>query len=648
MALRNSKPITFRAKGLSDTRDSTNTFAGAMQALQNYIPSPDTADLWVPRPAALGLTGSGSNPTRWDAFVWGGAAWGGFDNIAGAAQINALLVVGNWVYGMIASTLGTFAGLDYPFAYNLATQTFASISVPGGVASLPTTPATSGDWTPPIMAVIGSRIVLTHPGFSGGANPFFGWLDISSFSDATKTGNTHTSTLIDTLSANVLTAGWQPGMLIIGTGIPADTTIVSIAANGLSLTLSQAATSTNVGVALTVTGGTQAAPLWSSGNTNGSALAKVPVAVFNFNGRAWFAVPGHGTVFSDAGNATQVTNATQALTPNNGLDITAFGGLPFTQSQGGILQALIAFQGDAQMLQITGDITASTLAMNELGIGVGTLAPNTICQTPMGLTFVAPDGVRYIDFIGRVSEPLGFAGKGVLVPFLNAINPSRMCAAYNQDVMRITVQNGNAVGQPVQEYWYHVSRKVWSGPHTFPAALIEAFQGSPDHGFVVAAFDIDAELWSSEVTPTVTSSYTENGMPMTAIFQTSLLPDNQDFAENRVNETLLGASLPAGSVLAVAALNENGVILDSVLVNGPAANPTIWGTFLWGAAPWSAPLDSYQQNDVPWPQPLIFKQVSISITATSLAGMAIGNLYFRYQALGYRMQAMAKTSGGLR
>src|SRR5260221_10807687 len=105
----------------------------------------------------------------------------------------------------------------------------------GGAGARRAPPATTGDWQPPIMQVVGSRVIACHPGFAGGAGSFFGWLDISGFTDNTHTGNTHTSTLVDNLSANVLQAGWQVGMTIPRAGIPANTTIATIAANGLSL-----------------------------------------------------------------------------------------------------------------------------------------------------------------------------------------------------------------------------------------------------------------------------------------------------------------------------------------------------------------------------------------------------------------------------
>jgi hypothetical protein len=67
-------------------------------------------------------------------------------------------------------------------------------------------------------------------------------------------GNTHGNTTIGGLSANVLLGGWQPGMRIADADgdIPPGTTIVAIAADGLSLTLSQAATGSHAGDRLTI------------------------------------------------------------------------------------------------------------------------------------------------------------------------------------------------------------------------------------------------------------------------------------------------------------------------------------------------------------------------------------------------------------
>lgn len=616
MALRRSRPFTFRPRGLSDAVDGTNTFPGAMRQLANLIPAPHTRGIFIPRPASTSLTT--------------------FSSFTTPAQLEALLVVGSLAYGMIASA--RFAGKSEPFAYNLLTNTFLTIS---GVtsASLPATQPTAGDWTPPRMAVIGSRIVATHPGFAGGADPYFGWLDISGLNSTTITGNTTTSsTTVDNLSSNVLQAGWNVGMAFSATGIPAGTTILSIAADGLSVVISQAATATAAGVALTVTGGTPAAPQWAAGNTNGAVpLPSVPVSVAQFNGRAYYAVK-NATVFSDSGNATQVTNATQVLTFQNGLDVTALAGLPLSAQQGGIIQALIAFQGDANMVQITGDPATNNLATNNLNVATGTLAPNTICSTPMGLAFVAPDGVRIIDFLARVGDPIGAFGQGVVVPFLNAINPSRMCAAFNQNVLRLSVQNGAAINQPVQEYWLDFGLKIWTGPHSFPSALIQPWASPSKSTFVLAASGINAQLWKSDPIVTSSSIYTENGAAMTFGYQTVLLPDNQAMAENAVVETAAALALPNNSTITIQALDENGNSLDQIVMSGPSVAPPIWGAVNWGSFVWGGSASILMQRQIPWTQPLVFKQMSLTITGESMSSLAIGDLFLRYEILGYLIQ----------
>ena len=620
MALR-GRPYTFRAQGLTDAIDGSNTFQGSMLTLKDLIFSSKTKNQLVPRPASIKLT----------TFV----------GVAGTPTvINALLQIGDIAYGMVANTSGAYNGLDVPFAYNVATNTFQVISIPRGATSLPATPSAAGDWTPPIMAVVGSRILVTHPGFAGGAGSFFGWLDISGFSDNTHTGDSHTNTTIDNLSANVLQAGWQVGMKIqLSNGdIPANTTIISIASNGLSLVLSQATTGTHAGGTLTVSGGGATTPLWDSGNTNGFALVAVPVSVFNFNGRAYYGTSS-GVQFSDSGVACQITNASQAVTFKNGVNVTALAGLPLSSSQlGGIIQSLIVFQGDANMVQISGDPTTNNFTVNNLGVGVGTLSPLTICQTPLGVAFVSPDGLRVIDFLARVSDPIGYNGDGIAVPFQQAVAPSRMCAAYNQNTLRISVQDGSDIGQPFEEYWLDFTRKTWTGPHSFPAALIQAYQGK-QNSFILAAVGINAELWQSDTISNPNSTYVENGVQMTWDYQTTLWPDSDSVAENTINEALVALQLPPTASVTVIPMDESGLTLDQLTISGLGVGPTVWGSFTWGSAPWGSTGGYLRQYPLNWSQPLVFKQMSLQMSGNSVAGLTIGNFYCRVQPLGYNLQA---------
>lgn len=127
-----------------------------MAALANLIPDPSTKNLWQCRPAAIQL----------NAFT-------GFTT---PTFISCDLVVGNIVYGMVSTARN--AGKDEPFAYNILTNTFTTIS---GVTALntPTSPATTGTWNPPNMALVGSKIIVAHPGFTGSGGAFFGVIDIT-------------------------------------------------------------------------------------------------------------------------------------------------------------------------------------------------------------------------------------------------------------------------------------------------------------------------------------------------------------------------------------------------------------------------------------------------------------------------------------
>lgn len=148
-------PYTFVAKTVSDS-DSDNERTGAMYALTNLVPNQGTKDQWVPRPAAIAFPGTVAQFSP------------GF--------VSAQIVVGNVIYGMVSSALNP--GYDQPFAYNILTDSYIAIS---GILStnVPISPPTTGDWTPPTMDIVGNKVLVTHPGFSGVGQNFFGMITIT-------------------------------------------------------------------------------------------------------------------------------------------------------------------------------------------------------------------------------------------------------------------------------------------------------------------------------------------------------------------------------------------------------------------------------------------------------------------------------------
>lgn len=543
MGLRNSQPIPFQPATVTDALDGSLAPSGSMAALVNLIPDPTTLGLFIPRPASDELTD--------------------FTGFSSPGFISVMHVSGVLVYGMIATAL--VPGYDQPFCYNTETDAFITITGTQDATTLPLSPATSGAWTPPIMELVGTFLVVTHPGFPGGVGAFFGWIDVSN----------------------------------------------------------------------------PAAPVWHAGNTAPNALPSVPVSVAQFNGRAWYAC-GNDLVFSDSLLSTTVTNASQVLTLGDNEDITALAGLPLSSSfVGGVIQALIAFKGATIMYQITGDSTTNDLAQNTLNVATGTNAPNTIVQTTKGLGFISPEGLRIVDFNLIVSDPIGISGMGVSMPFIYAAEPSRMVAAANATVIRISVENGVALGTPFQEWWYDFIRQIWTGPHTFPASMIHAFThaGAGNHAsFIMAPEGITGKLFDSHPVPDLVPSYTENGTALSFEWTTSILPDTNQMAESAQVETTIKMSLPAGiSPVTVTALDENTTVLNSVQI-ASSGSPTIWGAFLWGAAPWRGVPDNYRPRQVPWTEPVVFRMLQISVTGDSINDFRIGTLHNRYEILGYLQQ----------
>lgn len=544
MPARNSRSVTFKATGASDTFDGTNNQPGAMASLSNLIPAPQTKDAWIGRPA--------STPVAQ------------FTDFVTPNRIEALFNNGNRIYGWLQSGLN--AGKSQPFIFDISTGDFVAISGITG-ANTPTSTLNTGDWIPPTIDLVGGYVVLTHPGFDG-ATHFFGWLD--------------------------MTGG----------------------------------------------GGTFAAPAYSSGNTATHALAAVPTAVAQYAGSACFAVnttspQSAAVVFSDAGNPLTVTNANQIITFQNGLAVTALKGMPLgAQITGGIVQSLMVFQGETAITQLLGAPALSNLTTNTLNDVTGTQAPNTICTTPQGMLFAAHDGIRRIDQFANIKPVIGRRGTGITNPFIFAVNPSRMCAAYNEGVYRISVQNGAALNQPVQEWWYHEDDNLWTGPHTFPAVVITA---TPlPHVFTLATAIVPSALWDSACVADTEASFVENGSPMTFVWQTSLWPDNAGVMMNALGQTNVAVQFTAGQNLRVSLFNDYGALLDqTTLVPRSTLESGEWGTMLWGSGVWGETTLPLREVPVLWNQPNVFKQASVQITGVSSYSLKVGNLYAMVEKVPY-------------
>jgi hypothetical protein len=541
MSPRRSEPYSFSPEGLSDALVSTHVFPGACSKLQNLIPDPTTKNLWICRPAATQLTN--------------------FPGFTTPGFISCFKVVGSKVFGMIAT--GRNAGHDEPFCYDLITAAFITVS---GVtaANTPVSPASSGAWVPPQIAVMGRYVIVTHPGFLAGAGIFFGWFDV----------------------------------------------------------------------------GNPAAPVWNAGNTTGTALPYVPQGVAVFNGRAWFAI--NPTLLSTLAPSTYTTDAyslnigstpvTQILTYDDNIAITGLAGLGLFSQSGGVNQSLMIFKDTSNIYQVTGDFaTGFTIARNSLNTATATIAPLAIMSTPDGLAFIAPDGLRLLDYYAKIQHPVGTAGAGVNAPFIFSLTPSRMVGACNASLMRISVQNASKSGAPWEEYWYDLTRKVWSGPHTFVPSSIDVYRQT----FIIAPQGILGSLWQSDVVPNTTSVYTENGTQLAWDFMTTIFPDPGLMSVYSFQETTIDLAVDINmNQFIVSLINPQNAVYDSI-TNSIAGTPPVWDVSIWDTAIWDGSTAGLTPRLVKWTKPNVTSRAQMRIQGSSAAGVKIGDIKFNVEAAPY-------------
>lgn len=157
--------------------------------LQDLIPDPSTKDLWQCRPAALSLISFLAS--GFSSGFSSGFGGGGFNT---PTFIPCFKVIGTRIYGMVSTARNP--GQDEPFCYDIPSQTFVTISGVTG-ANTPASPATSGPWNPPNLDLIGSKLIVAHPGFNGAGNGFFGVIDITNpAAPAWSSGNTAPTALV--------------------------------------------------------------------------------------------------------------------------------------------------------------------------------------------------------------------------------------------------------------------------------------------------------------------------------------------------------------------------------------------------------------------------------------------------------------------
>lgn len=541
MPILQSTPVRFTPRGLTDAFDATDEFPGACRKLANLVFDQFNPEVVVSRP------GVGSGFTSFAGFTTPGF-------------VSIQQTIGNYVFGMVAT--GLTAGHDEPFCWNLTTGAFVTVTgvTAGNAEGRPASPVTSGAWTPPTMAVIGAKIIITHPGYTGAGSNFFGVIDITN----------------------------------------------------------------------------PAAPAYTTANTATNALPSVPTGVANYNNRAYY-ICKNVAYYSDVLVPTTMTNAAQAITVGDSSNLTALSGLPIQTTTAGITAALLAFKSN-QIWQITGDAAVTnSLSLNYLSLNIGTNAPRSLSQTPLGVIFAGPDGPYLVNPLGAVSALTDGqrATPDLRQPFAFSSEPTRVASAFAGNIYRIcipTIVDGVA---GTWDYWFDVFKRRWNGPHSF---VYDCASAAGDY-FVLSSAGATGKLFKSETHTTTSTTFDDNGSGYTVDLKTSSFPKRGDMAMKQVVESTIELSSSGSSATySIASFDDKGNQLDLATIVTPQSGG-LWGSTVWGdGTKWSSSLNPAVTYAINWTKPLVFNRMAIEVTCPAAKSIAIGSFFARYQLTGYLLQ----------
>jgi hypothetical protein len=422
------------------------------------------------------------------------------------------------------------------------------------------------------------------------------------------------------------------------------------------------------------------APSWRSENTAVNGLTSIPQAVANLNNRAYFAVDNLLEYTDILTNPLTRTNADQILTISDPEPINALAGLPVQTTSGGVTQALMAFK-TGQIWQITGDQITQDLAQNFVSLNVGTNAPRSVVQVPYGIYFQSTGGPYFVDLLGTlrlVTHQPGSLEPDIVIPFQNAQTATRSAAAYIASVYRICMPTILRGVQSTNDYWFDERKRRWHGPHTF---AYDCASPTTDGFWILSSYLNPGMLCKSE--PVQTTIFTNNdlGQVLQCRLLTATFPKVGDMAIKQVSESQIELSASGGNVAYMITARDAqgseigfcqiGVIQPIPRWDDPFIhwdNGTVWYiSRLWGGGGLWGPLPSFWGENgnwgdrhsywvdipgsgmlwgtgtraiphtypCPWTVPLVFEKMELEITAQADAAVAIGTFYARYQRTGY-------------
>lgn len=374
--------------------------------------------------------------------------------------------------------------------------------------------------------------------------------------------------------------------------------------------------------------------VWTVQNTATNALPTPPVAVANYNNRAYFACANQ-SFYSDVLAPLTRTNASQIITHGDPTPVIGYSGLPVTTTSGGVIGQLLVFK-PTQIWFVSGDAALGNLTDNYLSLTLGSTAPRSIAQTAQGCYFIGTDGAQIVDQLGVV-KPLSHRSQpaaDVRAPFLNAPVQSRIAGSFATNVFRVCVPTVLQGSNVINDYWFDTIRSRWNGPHTF------AYDCASQLGsyFLLSGPVTGANLFASTPYQNPNSVFQDNGVQLAFEWKSSDFPKTMHVNGAQIVESTqeFGAS-GLQTTYQVTMFTDEGNTLANCTMRTPQTG-VLWDTSgaTWdGGATWATGLNVPSTYTVPWPNPIVAPKFVYDITGSCGSSVIVGASIHRYQDTGY-------------
>jgi hypothetical protein len=551
--------LTLYPQGVTDALSGSNAPRGSMAILSDLIPDPTTRHLWQCRPAAVILT-----------------------NIAialpGSGAISVILNIGTRIYGMIAS--GTFAGYDQPFCYDIATNTVIPITG-GTAANLPRSPPVGGPWTPPSMALCGSQIVISHPGYFG-AVVALGAINTLSQNALTYQGTNTTPNALIFPPSWVVNFNGRIFFLVNPPG-QQSAAYMSDSLNALSITNANQILTFGDNLPLTVAAGLGLSNQLIGGVVQALIIFKGVSAIYQVTGD--YAL---GNLAVNALNAATGTFAANTV-------VSTEKGILFMAPDGVRLIDLNARVADPIGKDGQGVTVPFINAVNPTRANAAYNAGLYRIQMQNGAASGNPQQEWWYDLVRDLWSGPHTTGAALMVPYKNTF----ICTLQS-DVVGSKLFQSDQVQTGISTFVENGRQLKWQYQTTmFPED------------------DAMNEFCTIETTVHIQ------------------LPPTNNLQSGWSSGWSSGFGSGDFSKMQFEFIDQNLNVLDTVYVVSNTAFGSLWGVFVWGVGLWGGAADNLFPRPLQWHYPIVYRRGAILGTGLSSSILKLGEVRARVQSLGY-------------